>query len=86
MLTNSVATLVSQEVEHLVLADIAISTTIESLEGGIWCKVADSAKSLASYFESLFSITDRDKEVFETVLRFVSEHCSETLKKRGYLF
>ena len=83
MLTNSVAALVSQEVKNLVRCDRAISITVESLEGGMWCKIADSAKSLASSLESLFSITDRDEEVFESVLRFVSEHYSETVKIRG---
>ena len=68
MLTNSVATLVSQEVENLELADSTISITVESLESGMWCKVADSAKSLAACLESLFSITDRDKEVLQSVL------------------
>ena len=86
MLTNSVAALVSQEVKNLTRRDNATSITIHPLESGMWCKVADSAKSLASYLESLFTITDRDKEIFESVLRFVSEHYSETERKSVKIF
>lgn len=48
----------------------------------MWGEVWDSAESLASLFEALFAITNRDEEVLESMFRFVSKHVSKE-RNRG---
>ena len=43
----------------------------------MWGEVWDSAESLASLFEALFAIANRDEEVLESMFRFVSKHVSK---------
>lgn len=76
VLTDAEASLVSQEVLDFEWAYCEAGVAIKSLEGGVWGEITDSAESLASLFEALLAITDRDEEVLESVFRFVSKHVS----------
>ena len=68
MLSDAVASLVSEEVLDLSCANKPIATAVESLEGRVRCEVADSAKPLAGAFQVLFATADRGEEVLESVL------------------
>ena len=66
--TDSITALITQELLNFVFRHLAITIAVESLEGGVRGEITDSAESLTSTFQGLFSISDRNEIILQVML------------------
>jgi hypothetical protein len=67
-LANAVVVVILKEGKKLETAEAATCVAINSLEGGVGCKVPNLAKSLAEALELAFTVTDSHQQILESVL------------------
>ena len=57
----------------LVLAHVSIAIAVHALEGRVGGEVGDAAEPLTGRLKALLPVADRDQEVLEVALLFVSK-------------
>ena len=67
MFSDTEVALISQEVDDLTSCYDTVAITVESLEGRVRSEVSNSAQSRASCFEALFTVTESDEEILQSV-------------------
>ena len=72
-LGDTEAALVAEEVGELEGADIGIAVSVQPLESGVGCEVADVAEALAGCLKTSLAVTDSDKKLLQSTLRLKSK-------------
>jgi len=60
--------------EELVGGNVAVFVTVNALESGVRGEVTDGAETCASGLKGALTVTNSDKQVLQSVLRFVAKH------------
>lgn len=65
--------LIAEEGYDLAGAHKRVAVSVKSLEGRVWCEVANVTKTLTRRFEGPLTISDSDKQFFKSTFRLVSK-------------
>ena len=70
VLGDSEVALIAEVCDKLARADEVAGITVKSLEGRVRCEVSDGTKTDAGGLEAPLTVSDGDKQVLESALRF----------------
>ena len=72
--TSVVVSVVSEEINKFARSDVAVSVSVDALEGSVGLELVIFAEALPVGFNSLFSSSDFDQEVFKDSLGHCAKH------------